>query len=112
MRVPALLSYDVATLDEDLDRAIDQTTGDFRGDYATIIDDAVRPKAEKRGISTKAEVVAAGVVQAEPDRVVVLALLNQVTTGKGRAQTVAGSRVEVELVRDCDNWRIAGLTPL
>ncbi len=111
-RVPLLLSYDVATLDDDLDRAIDQTTGEFRDDYAEILDKSVRKLAAKRGISTVAEVVGAGVVDGDEDRVTVLVLVNQTATGRSGEPVVLGSRIEVEMVPDGDTWRIAGYTPL
>src|SRR5690606_7835752 len=63
-RVPDLLSYRAASLEEDLDRALAQTTGDFTADYQRILEDAVEPTARKRKISTAAVVSAAGVVSA------------------------------------------------
>lgn len=111
-RVPVMLSYDVATLSADLDRAIDQTTGDFREDYAEILRTSVEPLAGKRGISTTAHVVGAGVVDGDDERVTVLMLLNQVTTGRKGEPSALGSRIEVEMVADGDTWRIAGYTPV
>lgn len=38
-RVPALLSYQPATIDADLERAIEQTTGPFRADYSNVLEE-------------------------------------------------------------------------
>lgn len=113
-RVPHLLGYEHATLAEDLDRALAQTTGDFTDDYRTILDDVVEPTATKRSISTSASVSAAGVLpgQDSADRVVVLVFLNQSTSAGDSGPTVTGSRVEVTMVRSGDHWKIAGLEPL
>lgn len=117
-RVPALLGYDAATLDADLATAADQTTGGFRSDYGKILAEVVGPTAAQRGISTTAVVDAAGVVSGTRDRVVVLLFLTQTTTttkGEGRGKggtSVSGSRVEVTMSRDGDQWRIAGLRPV
>lgn len=111
-RVPALLSYDAATLAEDLERAGEQTTGAFEGDYRTILDEVVSPTAGKRGISTRAEVAHAGVVSGDGDQVVVLVLLTQTTTAQDQGPTVSGSRVEVTLRQDDGDWKIAGLKPV
>lgn len=113
-RVPDLLGYEHSTLSEDLDRALDQTTGDFTDDYRTILDEVVKPTATKRKISTSASVSAAGVVpgQHAQDRVVVLVFLNQSTTARGSGPTVTGSRVEVAMVRRGEQWKIAGLEPV
>ncbi len=111
-RVPLLLSYDKATLEEDLDRALAQTTGSFTDDYEQILTDVVEPTAQDRGISTNAAVSAAGVVSGNRDEVVVLLFLTQTTTAKGDRSSVSGSRVEVTMERDGDEWKIAGLMPI
>lgn len=111
-RVPELLGYDAATLDEDLSDALAQTTGEFSSDYGQILEDVVRPQAKARGISTVAEVSAAGVVRGDTDRVVVLLFLTQTTTTGKAGATVAGSRVEVTMERAGDDWKIAGLRPV
>lgn len=111
-RVPELLGYDSATLDEDLADALAQTTGEFTSDYGQILDDVVRPQAKARRISTVAQVSAAGVVRGDADRVVVLLFLTQTTTTGKDGATVAGSRVEVTMERAGDDWRIAGLRPV
>ncbi len=112
IRVPVLLSYDKATLAEDLDRALDQTTGSFADDYEQILTEVVEPTAQRRGISTDASISAAGVVSGDRDEVVVLLFLTQTTTGKGDRSSVSGSRVEVTMERDGDEWKIAGLMPV
>jgi Mce-associated membrane protein len=58
------LSYDKATLDQDLD----QTTGSFTGDYKQTLTEVVEPTARRRGISTEASVSAAGVVSVTATR--------------------------------------------
>lgn len=110
-RVPELLSYESSTLDDDLEHALAQTTGDFADDYGTILEDVVKPEARARKISTVAEVTAAGVVRGDRDRVVVLVFLTQTTTTRGR-QSVSGSRVEVTMAPADDAWKIAGLKPV
>lgn len=111
-RVPALLSYENATLDDDLRRALAQTTGAFTADYGTLLDDVVKPTATARRISTSASVNAAGVVSGGRDRVVVLLFLTQTTVGGRGGSSVSGSRVEVTMARAGDDWKIAGLKPL
>ncbi|KRB76251.1 hypothetical protein ASE01_14695 [Nocardioides sp. Root190] len=114
-RVPDLLSYDAATLDEDLRRARSQTTGDFTSDYGRILDDVVAPQAKARGISTRAVVGAAGVVRGDGDEVVVLLFLTQTTTTEAAGDngtSVAGSRVEVTMVPADGGWKIGSLEPV
>jgi Mce-associated membrane protein len=111
-RVPDLLSYENASLEADLDHALDQTTGSFTNDYEKILRDVVEPTAKRRGISTEASMSAAGVVSGDRDGVVVLVFLTQTTTAKGDRSSVTGSRVEVTMERAGSEWKIAGLKPL
>ncbi|GAA3686050.1 hypothetical protein GCM10022237_50670 [Nocardioides ginsengisoli] len=111
-RVPELLSYENATLDDDLRRALAQTTGGFTADYGKLLDDVVKPTAAARRISTSASVSAAGVVSGGRERVVVLLFLTQTTVGGQGGSSVSGSRVEVTMKPDGDDWKIAGLKPL
>lgn len=111
-RVPKLLSYKPATLDEDLAEALEQTTGDFTADYGKILEGVVKPEAAARKISTKAAVSAAGVVSGDQDEVVVLLFLTQTTNAGDAGTSVAGSRVEVTMAKDGDDWKIARLKPL
>lgn len=111
-RVPDLLTYDKATLEDDQARALDQTTGSFTDDYRDLLDNVVAPAATKRNISTTASVSAAGVVAVERDQGVVLLFLTQTTVTGGAGTSVSGSRVEVTMKRVGDDWKIAGLKPV
>lgn len=111
-RVPELLSYENATLNDDLTEALEQTTGGFTDDYRTVLDDLVRPEATERQISTRATVVSAGLVSGDRDSAVVLLFLNQQTTSGTGGSSVTGSRVEVSMSLDGDEWKIAGLKPV
>lgn len=111
-RVPELLSYENATLNDDLAEALEQTTGDFTDDYGTVLDDLVRPEATERQISTHATVVSAGLVSGDRDSAVVLLFLTQQTTSGTGGSSVTGSRVEVSMSLDGDEWKISGLKPV
>lgn len=100
------------TPSEDLDRAKEQTTGDF-GDYAKLLDAVVRPNARRHEISTGAVVEASAVVDAADDEVVVLVFLTQTTLSQGGAvPQVSGSRIEVTMAEVDRRWLIAGLEPV
>lgn len=111
-RVPVLLSYDSSTLEGDLERAAEQTTGDFADDYRRILDEVVTPTASQREISTTAEVAEGGVVSGDANEVVVLVLLTQTTTASDQRPTISGSRVEVTMRAVDGTWKIAGLQPV
>lgn len=110
-RVPVLLSYDHRTLETDLARAKDQTTGRFRTDYADLLDGPVADAATQKRISTKATLSGAGVVRATELRVTVLVFLTQTTVAPGAEPSVSASRVEVRMQQAGNGWKVAGLTP-
>lgn len=110
--VPDLLSYENATLQDDLAHAGAQTTGTFGDDYRKILKEVVEPTATKQGISTQAAVSAAGIISGNRESVVALVFLTQTTTARGNHSAVSGSRVEVTMKRDGDTWKIAGLKPV
>jgi Mce-associated membrane protein len=111
-RLPVLISYEHGSLQADLDKAIAQTTGGFRDEYRKVIDEVVTPTATRKKVDTTAVVSGVGVVSAERDRVVVLAFLTQTTSTAGGAPTVAGSRVEVTMVKQGDTWLVSDLKPV
>jgi Mce-associated membrane protein len=111
-RLPALLTYRHDHLGADLGRAVEQTTGSFREDYAELVSSTVRPTAGRRKVDTRATVSGAGVVRAGDDRVVVLAFLTQSTVTAGGAPAVSGSRVEATMVRVGGDWLIGELKPV
>lgn len=111
-RLPLLLSYDQAALEENLDTAVAQTTGTFREEYRAVVEQTVRPTAARRKVTTSATVSGAGVVEARRDRVVVLAFLTQATSTAGGAPSVTGSRVEVTMAQVGDTWLISDLEPV
>jgi len=110
-RVPLLLTYSYRTLEEDLARSKEQTVGEFRADYSTLLDEAVTPAATEKKISTVAALTGAGTVDAEGSDVTVLVFLTQTTTAPGVAPSINTSRVEVTMRRTGSTWKIAGLTP-
>lgn len=110
-RVPVLLSYDHRTLEADLARSKDQTTGRFRTDYAELLDGAVAEAATRKQISTKATLSGAGVVRATGSQVTVLVFLTQTTVAPGAEPSISATRVEVRMQQVGNGWKVAGLTP-
>lgn len=111
-RLPQLLGYSSHSLKADLARANTMTTGDFHDDYSRILEEVVRPTAIEQKITTSVRVDGLGVVEADVDRVVVLAFLTQTTISGAGAPVLRGSRVEVTMANEDGTWLIAGLEPV
>lgn len=108
-----VLSYSHRTVEDDLQRAQDSLTGDFRDEFAQLTADVIVPAATRDGITTKAEVSAAGVVSADADVVKTLLFVSQTTTSKRLSEPkIDGSRLEVTMTRVGDRWLISALDPV
>lgn len=109
----AMLSYDFGTVQDELPKAADGLTGDFKGEYAKLIDEAIIPGAKEKQLTVKVTVQGGSVVLASKDDATTLLFLNQVTTSKDTPQAVtSGSRVRVELHHEDGRWLVSQLTPV
>lgn len=110
-RLPLLLSYNYATLTNDLARSMDQTTGTFSDDYAKLVNEVVRSTARNRQISTKATISGAGVISQRGNDVLLVVFLTQRTTAPGATPSVTSSEVDVTMRRTGGTWKVSALSP-
>jgi Mce-associated membrane protein len=111
--VATLLSYDYRTISTAVDERAALVTGDFKSDYADLVNDQVAPAARKRKVVTRTDVVTAAVVSADTDQARLLLFLNQVSaTKQSKVPLLTGSRVRVEMRKVDGTWRVADVTPL
>ncbi|TDV55351.1 hypothetical protein [Actinophytocola oryzae] len=108
---PKLLDFDYRTIDADVVRAKSVTTGEYWAQNA--LTETLKPAVVEMQATTTTVVRAAGVADAQPDRVVVLVFVNQTTTGKNLSAPRVDSRVaRVTAARVEDRWLLAGFEPL
>ncbi len=108
-----VLAYDHRHLDRDFGRASDLLTGEFAKEYAVTTKDSVRALAAKTRAVVRAEVRAASVVSATPDRVVVLLFVNQTTTSNQTNEPRTDlNRVRMTLERVDDRWLVSDVDAL
>lgn len=108
-----ILSYESASVQQDLLAAQQRLTGDFKADFGALVREVVAPASKRDDISTSAEVVDAAVVSATSDVVVVLAYVNQTTKSKALAKPrLDNSRLRVSLTRVGDSWLVSDLKPV
>lgn len=111
--VSEVLSYQAATIEDDLQRARGHLTGDFADQFTRLTTDMIIPTAKRDGITTRAEVTGKSVVEAQPDRVVALLFITQTTTGGTLPEPkIDGSRIQVTFVEVEGRWLIQDLVPL
>jgi Mce-associated membrane protein len=109
----AMFSYDYRTVETELPKAVDDLDGSFKSDYLKIIKESIIPGAKEKQLTVQATVSAAGVVSAKRDHAVILAYLNQVTTGKDSPQgNLTASRVRVIMAKHGGHWLADQVTPI
>jgi Mce-associated membrane protein len=112
----AVLSYDYRHMEADRDRAVQFLTPSYKKDYLKTFNDLLTKgpdgspgPVEKTQAVVTADVLDTGVVDAEADRVRVVAFVNQ-SSAKGEAQpTVFQNRVVATMVRRGDRWLVDNL---
>jgi Mce-associated membrane protein len=108
----ALLSYQPASVDQELAAARDRTTGTFRDAYSQLVDQVVIPGAKQKQIATAATIPAAVSVSADPAHAVALVFVSQtVTIGKDKP-SASMSSVRVTMDKVGDRWLVSGFDPV
>jgi len=111
--VPDVLSYNYRTIDDDLARAKTHLTGDFARQFGQLTSQIVAPQAVQGQITTRAEIAATSVVEADRNRVVELLFVNQTTQGLNLPQPrVDGSRLVLTMEKVNNQWLIQNLEPI
>ena len=108
----AMLSYEPATVEQDLAAARNRLTGSFKDSYASLINEVVVPGAKQKYISAKATVPAAASVSAGRDHAEVLVFVNQTVIMGTDPPTDTASRVRVTLDKVDGQWLIDGFEPI
>lgn len=108
-----LLSYDYRTFEDDLAEVEADTTGTFRTDYLRTVQELVVPQAKKYEVVVRARVVAASVMNAEPERAVTLLFVNQATQSNRLEGTqIDQNRVRMTLEKVDGRWLVSDLAAL
>lgn len=109
--IVAMGSYRPETARESLTAARDRLTGEFLDTYTQTVRTVVIPDVTGKRMSSVVTVPAIGVVSARPDRVVLLAYVNQVLTvgaDKDPRPVSTPSRYRVTMDNVDGRWLIAG----
>ncbi|HYX99502.1 MAG TPA: twin-arginine translocation pathway signal [Mycobacterium sp.] len=108
----AALSYSSENMDHDFARARSHLTGDFLAYYDKFTKEVVIPTVQQKHLAQTATVVRAAVSELGPNSAVVLAFLNETTTGKDKPQPlITPSSVRITLTKVGDAWPISKLDP-
>lgn len=113
---PDLLSYDYRTIEQDLARAGEHTTGALAEHYRQLSGTLVAKARAEKTVQTAA-VAGAAVMHAEPGRVEVLLFVNMGTVKQvpGKAepqQQVSQNRAKLVMIKKDSHWLVEDLSTL
>jgi Mce-associated membrane protein len=109
-----LSSYDYRTIDADLKRATEHTTGRFRGDF-TAMTSQVKPSATQRQAVVQGTAVRTAVesVDVEGNKAIALVYLNQTSAmGSSGQRTPNQFTLRMVMTKVGDRWLVSGLQML
>jgi len=108
-----VLSYDSRTLDADLANSRKVISGSFAAKFEELANSVIVPAVRQQSLSTKATVVRAAVIDAQPNQVSALLFVNQTTTmGDQPAPRNATNQVKVTMTWADGKWLISDMQPL
>jgi Mce-associated membrane protein len=108
----ALLSYQPATVEQQLSDARKLLTGEFLNSYTSLTNEVVIPGAKQKQISAVANVPAAASVSADEEHAVVLLFINQTVVVGNDAPTATASSVRVTVDKIDGKWLISKFEPV
>lgn len=102
-------TLDYQTLDRDLQRVLDGSTGDFRKQFEAGTKDLKDLVTKNRAVS-KGDVLEAGIVTSDDDSAQVLVVADSTVTNASSAQPEKRHyRIAMDLVRDHGRWLVSDL---
>jgi Mce-associated membrane protein len=108
-----VLSYSAPTLDADLARSRSMISGVFAAKFAQLADTVIVPAVKQQNLTTKANVLRAAVIDAQPEQVRALLFVNQSSTMAGAPEPrTAANQVRVTMTKVDGQWLISDLQPL
>ncbi len=109
----AMLAYDFNNVDQQLATAADGLTGDFKDEYAKLVNDVIAPAAKEKSLTVQVTVQGTAIVSADPDAATVLLFLNQITTSSDAPDAASsGSRVRMNMEKVDGRWLASNLEPI
>jgi Mce-associated membrane protein len=108
-----VLSYDSKTLDADLAKSRTLISGNFAAKFEDLANSVIVPAVRQQSLSTKANVVRAAIIDAQPEQVQALLFVNQTTSMSSQpAPRSATNQVRVTMTWSDGHWLISDVQPL
>lgn len=108
----AMLTYNAATVEQDLNNARSKLTAPFLDEYTKLINTQVIPSAKEKQTSAAAQVPAVASVSAKGSRAVALVFVDQTIASAKEAATTTASSIRVTLDKVDGHWLVSGFAPV
>lgn len=109
----SILSYDFTKLDDSVNAARTQSTGEFTTNYLQVFDQTIRGPATEQKLRQSASVLNIGVQDLTADRASLLAFVQFTAERTTNNQTTnAPGLLSVQVVKQDGRWKITELKPL
>lgn len=108
----AMLTYNAATVEQDLNNARSKLTAPFLDDYTKLINTQVIPSAKEKQTSAAAQVPALASVSAKGSHAVALVFVDQTIASDKEAATTTASSIRVTLDKIDGRWLVSGFDPV
>ena len=111
-QVPKIFGFDYQTVERSLDEAALLLTDDYKAEFENRAQTEIIPQARDRQLVTQANVVGAGMLDAQRDSGSVLVFLNRTVTDKTKQPVYDGSRLRVDYAKQRGEWKIKFIQPI
>jgi len=107
-----IFGYDYQTVERSLDAAARLLTQDYEREFKDRAAKDIIPQARERQLVSQANVVGAGMLDAQRDSGSVMVFMNRTVTDKSKQPVYDGSRLRVDYQKERGEWKIKYITPI
>lgn len=111
-QIPRVFGFDYQTVEANFTEVYQFLTPDYRREFADRTAKDVIPQARERELISQANVVGAGVLDAQRTAASVMVYMNRTVTEKGGKPVYDGSRLRVDYRKIDGRWLIDYITPI
>lgn len=111
-QVPLIFGFDYQTVEDSVNKASLLLTDDYKREFIDRSFKDVIPQARERQLVVQANVVGAGMLDAQRDTGSVLVFLNRTVVDTSKQPVYDGSRLKVDYTKQRGEWKISYITPI
>lgn len=111
-QIPKVFGYDYQTVERSLLDVFPLLTPSYRQEFEERATEDIIPQARERQLVSQANVVGAGVLDAQRNSGSVMVFMNRTVTDKSRQPVYDGSRLRVDYKKVDGKWLIDYITPI